>query len=197
MSTTGINVFDQTIQKSNLWIKELMEELETKDKHFAYLAFRSVLHSLRDRLPKEEAMHLAAQLPLLIGGTFIDGWRLKAKPYKWNRQEFFERIMKGFQFSRIHMNPERIARAVFQLLERHITAGEIEDVVFSLPKDLRNLWPSVNEGTKALRQTEQEQRTTRRSVKKSVRKTARPGMTAKERREQGEAEQRKRLRMAA
>ncbi|GBD42315.1 hypothetical protein HRbin39_01705 [bacterium HR39] len=39
------------------------------------------------------------------------------------------------------MDPEQIARAVFELLNEKITRGEIEDVRRSLPKHIRELWP--------------------------------------------------------
>jgi uncharacterized protein (DUF2267 family) len=48
-------------------IREIMTELGWEDnRHWAYLALRTVLHTLRDHLTIEEAMHLGAQLPMLI-----------------------------------------------------------------------------------------------------------------------------------
>lgn len=140
---TGIDVFDSTIQKSNRWIKELMEELHTEDKNFAYTALRSVLHALRDRLPKEETIHLAAQLPMLITGLFYDGWKFKEKPRKWNRAEFYKHIRDLGRFNPQAQDPERMILAVFRVLERHVTAGEIGDIVHVLPKDLKGLWLSA------------------------------------------------------
>ena len=48
MSATGLEVFDTTLQKTNDWLNEAMRLLDSKDKHKAYLAFRSTLHALRD-----------------------------------------------------------------------------------------------------------------------------------------------------
>ena len=48
------------------------------DRRSAYRALRSVLHVLRDRLTPEQAVHLGAQLPLLVRGIFYDGWRIAA-----------------------------------------------------------------------------------------------------------------------
>ena len=45
--------------------------------HKAYLALRTVLHALRDRLTLEEAVQLGAQLPMLVRGFYYEGWTLK------------------------------------------------------------------------------------------------------------------------
>ena len=82
MSTTGLPVFDTTVQETNLWLKAIMEALHTDDRHLAYLALRATLHALRDRLGPENAVHLAAQLPMLLRGLYYEGWRLAASQTK-------------------------------------------------------------------------------------------------------------------
>ena len=66
MSATGLDVFDSTVQQTNVWLKAIEERLPNADRHFAYLALRGTLHALRDRLPAELAVHLGAQLPMLM-----------------------------------------------------------------------------------------------------------------------------------
>jgi uncharacterized protein (DUF2267 family) len=34
-----------------------------------------MLHALRDRLPPEIAVHLSAQLPMLVRGIYYEGWK--------------------------------------------------------------------------------------------------------------------------
>src|SRR3990172_2959955 len=70
MSTTGLQVFDQTLQLTNIWLKSLMEKQGWTDRHRAYLALRATLHALRDRMNPDEAAHLGAQLPMLVRGVF-------------------------------------------------------------------------------------------------------------------------------
>jgi uncharacterized protein (DUF2267 family) len=43
MSITDLTVFDETVQKTNTWLKEIAQDLNT-DRHEAYQALRAVLH---------------------------------------------------------------------------------------------------------------------------------------------------------
>ena len=49
ISATGLNVFDQTLQTTNIWLDEIMAKLES-DRQVAWHALGAVLHALRDRL---------------------------------------------------------------------------------------------------------------------------------------------------
>ena len=80
MADTQVAALDHTIQQTNIWLKTLAEELHIEDRHDAYRALRSVLHVLRDRLTPEQAVHLGAQLPVLVRGIYYDGWRIAGKP---------------------------------------------------------------------------------------------------------------------
>jgi len=142
MSATGLEVFDRTIHKTNIWLKDLMALLDCPDRHEAYLALRATLHALRDRLTIEEAAQLAAQLPMLIRGFYYESWDPTGKPLKErHREEFLARIKQELRPRQT--DPERVARAVFQVLANRISEGEIEDVEHVLPKEIRDLWPAT------------------------------------------------------
>ncbi len=144
MSTTGLEAFDATLQKTHLWLNEIMTELACEgDRKAAYVALRSVLHALRDHLSIEEATHLGAQLPMLIRGIYYEGWTLTGKPVKERQKaEFLAHIRHAFNDSET-INVENVARAVFRVLASHVTAGEIADVKHMLPAALRSLWPNT------------------------------------------------------
>ena len=109
--------------------------------HKAYLALRTVLHALRDRLTIEEAVQLGAQLPMLVRGLYYEGWTLKGKPHKERHKEDFLAHIKDAFKEDVTVRPESIARAVFKVLARRTSQGEIDDVKHLLPKALRDLWP--------------------------------------------------------
>ena len=136
-------VFDGTRQKTQLWLNDIMDELDWQDHpHKAYLALRTVLHALRDRLTVEEAVQLGAQLPMLVRGFYYEGWTLRGKPRKErHKEDFLAHIKEAFKDD-FTSRPESIARAVFKTLVRHTSQGEIDDVKHSLPKALHELWPA-------------------------------------------------------
>jgi uncharacterized protein (DUF2267 family) len=140
MSATGLETFDSTLQTTNTWLGELMRELGWEDRHRAYHAMRAVMHALRDRLPVNEAVHLGAQLPMLVRGFYYEGWHPANKPLKERtRDEFLVHVTEAFLFD-VGADSEKIARAVFRIIARHVSAGEIEDIKQTLPEEIRQLW---------------------------------------------------------
>ncbi len=139
MQTTDVTALDSTIQKTNIWLKELGQDLGSPDRHLAYLSLRAVLNILRDRLTVEEAAHLGAQLPVLVRGFYYDGWNPTGKPVKFDRDDFLACVRNEFSPGST-IDPELVARSVFNLLERHIASGEISDIKAILPMDLKEFW---------------------------------------------------------
>jgi hypothetical protein len=69
VSSTGLEVFDETLHKTNIWLKEIAQVLNL-DRRGAYQVLRAVLHCLRDRLTINEAAHLGDQVPILVRGIY-------------------------------------------------------------------------------------------------------------------------------
>ncbi len=139
MSTSHVAVFDSTLNITHEWLRDLTHEGNLRDQSQAYSILRAVLHALRDRLIPDEAVNLGAQLPMLVRGFYYEGWKPSATPVKdRSKQGFLESIEQTLR----SIDAEPAARAVFRLLERYITPGEIDDIRKMLPKEIRDLWPS-------------------------------------------------------
>lgn len=140
MSQTGLAAFDTTFHATNVWLKELMEEMWWDDRHKAYHGLCVVLHALRDRLPVTTVAALGAQLPLLLRGAFYEGWHPADKPLKYHRDEFLTHVAEALR-DHYPADSKVVTKAVFKVLARHVSAGEVEHVKRALPEDLRFLWP--------------------------------------------------------
>jgi uncharacterized protein (DUF2267 family) len=141
MSAPELDVFDTTIHKTNRWLNEVSQALDSPGKHIAYLALRATLHALRDRLTVQEVVQLGAQFPMLIRGFYYEGWDPTGKPLKIrHKDQFLARIQQEFPGDN-SIEPERIARAVFTVLAQRISEREIADIKHVLPSEIRELWP--------------------------------------------------------
>ena len=137
MSTAAIV---RTCEKTNIWLNELAQDLDWDDRDMVFRALRVVLHQLRDRLPLNESVQLASQLPMLIRGCYYENWVPKNQPSHIKAESFVSEV--GFAFpGDSTVDPDQITKAVFRLIARHVSKGEIADVIACLPKDYRPLWP--------------------------------------------------------
>lgn len=140
MSADRVKVLDRTLEKTNQILDEVLSDLPEGDREFAWATLRAVLHALRDRLVPDEAIHLSAQLPMLIRGIFFEGWKPSATPNRIRSGDAFLDDVR-VRLMRPSLAPETAVRAVFAMLDRHVDRGEIEDVKGSLPAEIRSFWP--------------------------------------------------------
>jgi uncharacterized protein (DUF2267 family) len=143
MNTEQPDVFATTLQKTNTWVNEISDLLHWDDNQKAYHGLRAVLHALRDRLPVDEAVHLGAQLPMLIRGFYYEGWKPAATPVKVKTlAEFYDMVRQNFTSDR-NINPMRLTEAVMGVLAANISPGELEQLRGIFPEELRGLWPKT------------------------------------------------------
>lgn len=135
MAATGLEVWDKSIQTSNIWLDEIMKEIGP-NRQAAWHALGAVLRTLRDRLPIEVAVHLGAQLPLLVRGAYFEQWHLAAHtvPIR-NFEDFLDLVSQ--HLGHAHMNPAMITAAVFRTLSQHVDDGQVAKVLAVLPASIR------------------------------------------------------------
>ncbi len=140
--STGLDTFDKTVQESNLWLKDVMERLDTNDRHHAYSTLRAVLHALRDRIGPENAAHLGAQLPMLLRGLFYEGWDPTGKPTKERHETAFLAHIARELPRADESEVEQGVHVVLDVLSKHIDRGAAVKLAGTFPKELRQFWPS-------------------------------------------------------
>ena len=142
MSRSGLEIFDTTIQETNHWLKLMMEELGTTNRRQAFGALRAGLHVLRDRIGPANAVHLGAQLPMLLRGAYYESWRISETPtHERHIEDYLDRVDASLP-SNTGIDGYEVARAAFSVLSRCLDHGEVEKVVRLLPAEVRALWPA-------------------------------------------------------
>lgn len=138
---TQHSIFDNTEQKTMRWVGDVASGMGSTDMRRSYKILRAVLHATRDRLVPDEAVHLGAQLPMLVRGFYYEGWHPHDKPRKYrDKGPFLAQVSKetpGLDDAQL----ERAVTVVFQTLDHEIPSGELEQVRHALPEELREMWP--------------------------------------------------------
>jgi len=140
MSATGLDAFDKTLQVTNTWLKEIMED-HGPDRQVAWHVLSAVLRSLRDRLPPDLSAHLGAQLPLLVRGTYYDQYQPSKQPVRSRTlDEFLSQVEQELKFIRPVDSTDAV-KTVFKVLSHYVDPGEVRKVREALPEEVRRLWP--------------------------------------------------------
>jgi uncharacterized protein (DUF2267 family) len=134
--------FDHAMQMGNLWLRKIEERLELERDGDAYAALRATLHALRDRLMPEDAVHLSAQLPMVVRGLYFEGWRMSRTPTEEDNVEQFCTHIETQLPPRFPRDPRSVASGVFEVMWNELDPREIVKVIDRMPHALRILWPA-------------------------------------------------------
>lgn len=136
--------FNKYIQDGERFVKEVAAATrEPADVAKAGRILRAVLHAFRNRLTTAESLQLISQLPMLIKAIYVDGWKISddAKRIR-HRGDFIEAVREeGGAATRddfvTDREVEHAIHAVFKAIKMYVSAGEIRDIVATLPEELR------------------------------------------------------------
>lgn len=136
---TSPDSIDSTVAKAREWIDETAAELGTEDRREAYRVLRAFLHVVRDRIGVNEAAQLAAQLPQLLRGAFYENWVPSRTPERYRDRDTFLRKLAEQTLLAGETEASYAAAAAMRVLRRHVSEGELEDVLANFPVELREL----------------------------------------------------------
>lgn len=91
--------FEELAQEAHNYINNLAEELgHPEEQNRVLIIWRSVMHTVRDRIHMEEALQIVASLPIIFKGIFVDGWKYSDKPrLEYSRIEEMKEEVKRLQ----------------------------------------------------------------------------------------------------
>jgi uncharacterized protein (DUF2267 family) len=132
--------------KAREFVREVAWDLHDPENHrSAIRIIIAVLHTIRDILTVEESLHLISQLPMLIKGFYVHEWHLGEKKKIKDKAEFFSRLSShDSQMGQVHFDIEEKAmknvEAVIKTLKRHVTPGQIDNIIGQFPSELKSIW---------------------------------------------------------
>jgi uncharacterized protein (DUF2267 family) len=139
---TKLAVLDSTVQKTHEWLRDIKEGLGLDDEQAAYTALRATLHALRDCLNTDEAAQFGAQLPMLVRGLYYEGWNPSAgRPRIENTRNFLDAVRHELRGHLELRDAAHVVKAVLGVVDRYVSAGEIDKIISSLRSEMRELWP--------------------------------------------------------
>ncbi|WBB68890.1 DUF2267 domain-containing protein [Micromonospora sp. WMMD812] len=142
MAEQLISAFESSLDKTNLILKDIENAYgwPKEQRNQSYAALRTVLHLLRDRMPVQESVEFAQQLPILVRGIYFDGWKPSDVPVKLNRDDFLYEVRQGFPYD-VEGGTERVVQVVLDTLRQHVTQGEWQEVKDTMPRSLAKMMP--------------------------------------------------------
>ncbi|MCO4849062.1 MAG: DUF2267 domain-containing protein [Yoonia sp.] len=141
MSSQGLESIDHSVHLTHEWINELVGRLDWSSHRSAWRLMRVVMTRIRDHLPTNETAQLSAQLPMLIRGSYFEGWMPKVTPIKERSAASFIGAIDAQMGDASEYRGADDIICVFDLLNNRITRGEVLDIQACLPEDIRALWP--------------------------------------------------------
>jgi uncharacterized protein (DUF2267 family) len=139
--------FESYSQKATEFVREIATELgNPEDTEHAGRVIQAVFHSIRDIITPEESLHLISQLPMYIKAVYVDKWKISAQQGNIRSLEEYLTDLRekaGRTAERDFGNDETAMQkveAIFNVLKRHVSEGEIEDIKAQLPQPLAELW---------------------------------------------------------
>lgn len=135
--------FDNYAHEGNEFLRKVAEALGTpEDTDHAFRTVQAVFHALRDRIQIEESMHLLSELPMMLKAVYVNNWKPKEKPQKYEyKADFLNEVFQKDKTTAIDFayDGEAEAQAVFSVLKSCVSEGEMNHVKGQLPKEIAEL----------------------------------------------------------
>jgi uncharacterized protein (DUF2267 family) len=135
------------VEEANKFVKEVAHELRTpKDIDHASRVTTAVLHTLRERITTEESMHVISNLPVILKGIYVDGWKITKEISRADTlDEFLDEVREhapgsaGRDFGDNQMARDNV-QAVIRVLRKYIDEGEMRHIRQQLPEGVAALF---------------------------------------------------------
>ncbi len=137
--------FDKYAKHGNQFLSQLADELNmSADQERVLRILKAVLHGIRNRIVPVESAQLISQLPMMIKAVYVDGWQIgKHQERIATFEEFVAEVYHiGGGFNELafasRMEVVNAIQAVLKVLKNHVSEGEFNDILVSMPIKLQS-----------------------------------------------------------
>ncbi|HEY0516342.1 MAG TPA: DUF2267 domain-containing protein [Solirubrobacteraceae bacterium] len=139
MGNVEPSIIERSVEKTNIWLKQLCEELGVEDRQEAYRALRAVLHALRDRMTVDVAAKLGAQLPTLVRGIYYEEWDPSRTPLRIRDLDTFLEHVRAETRTDREPGASEAVTAVMHVLRANLSPGLLDEVLAVMPEPVEAL----------------------------------------------------------
>lgn len=150
--------FNKYVQDGERFVHEVAHELGVSDdKAKGGRVLRAVFHAFRNRVTPNESLQFISQLPMLIKAIYVDGWRFSDESRRLRHLgDFIEAVREAGGRGTTNdfvtdYEVEAAIRAVFRVVGKHVSEGEILDILATLPVELKPLLADALNGAEPVR----------------------------------------------
>ncbi|WPU66826.1 DUF2267 domain-containing protein [Peredibacter starrii] len=135
-----IKGIDKANEEINHVINLLMESKLFENEQKAFAVLKACLKALRERVGRDEAIHLGSQLSTILRGIYYEGWSPHADVSRSRTTfDFLEDVRRYFhghdEIDLSHAVPVTLG-VIFDLIDQ----GEAKQVLKNLPKNIQDLY---------------------------------------------------------
>ncbi len=138
--STGLDVFDASIQKTNRFFSNVEKLLGWNEqrRNQTYKILRVILHGFRDRMTTEAVVNFSAQLPLILKGVYFESYNAANKPEKYEKNTFLSNVQKEILYDVDYSMPE-LVRAIVMTFTDNFSDESVNVLEKSLPNEYHDL----------------------------------------------------------
>lgn len=137
--------FESFAQDAHKYIKELAHELgHPEEKNRVLKIWRSVMHTVRDRIHLGESFQIIDPIPMIFKGIFVQNWKYSEKPplHYETIEEMKDQVKalqavhgeRDFPWSK---STEEIISITINSLKRFIPESQMEQIIGQMPKEIK------------------------------------------------------------
>ncbi|HYC39241.1 MAG TPA: DUF2267 domain-containing protein [Chitinophagaceae bacterium] len=135
------------LEEANVFFRDVAIELgNPQDTDHAFRVSVALFHTLRDRITTQESMHVISQLPMILKGLYVDGWKIHDEVDRTDTlHEFLDAVRShslrnaGRDFGNDQQAVDNLS-AVIRVLRRYVSEGEMRHIRQQLPQPIAELF---------------------------------------------------------